>query len=72
MKYSIIIFLLIKSALISQVPTNYKFSHNLNRFDKISVKGSTASNVIVDIQLLEDSLYLFGTGSGFYYLWQYL
>ena len=57
-------FILLMSILVSQVPNQYQFSHNLNRFDEISVKGPTASNVIVDIQLLEDSLYLFGTGSG--------
>ena len=62
MRYFIFISLI--SILVSQVPYQYQYSQNLNRFDAISVKGSTASNVIVDIQQLEDSLYLFGTGTG--------
>ncbi|HJM47578.1 MAG TPA: hypothetical protein QGH56_07125, partial [Candidatus Marinimicrobia bacterium] len=69
MKYSIIIFLLIKSVLISQVPIDYKFSNNntLNRYENITEEGLN-SNSIVDIYPIDESYLLMSTGSGLSYV----
>ena len=34
------------------------------RFDEISQSGSLASNAVIDIRYMADSVYFFGTGNG--------
>ena len=69
MKYPIIIFLLIKSVLISQVPIDYKLSTNniLNRYENITEEGLN-SNAIVDIRPLDSNYFLLSTASGLSYV----
>ena len=68
MKYPIIIFLLINSVLISQVPIDYKFSSNntLDRYENITEEGLN-SNAIVDIRPLDSNYFLLSTASGLSY-----
>ncbi len=69
MKYPIIIFLLINSVLISQVPIDYKFSSNntLDRYENITEEGLN-SNAIVDIRPLDSNYFLLSTASGLSYV----
>ena len=69
MKYPIILFLLIKSVLISQVPIDYKLSTNniLNRYENITKEGLN-SNSIIDIRPIDESYLLMSTGSGLSYV----
>ena len=68
MKFPVIIYTLLISILLAQVPIDYKFSDNnrLNRFEDITEDGLN-SNSIVDIRAIIDSTYLLlSTASGFY------
>ena len=69
MKYPIILFLLIKSVLISQVPIDYKLSTNniLNRYENITEEGLN-SNSIVDIRPIDESYLLMSTANGLSYI----
>ena len=70
MKYSTILFLLIISILLSQVPIDYHFSstHNrLNRYENITEEGLN-SNSIVDIRSIDESYLLMSTASGLSYV----
>ena len=63
---NLLLIALFTSCLIAQIPDGYLLSSGskLSRFDELSIKDRIASNVVVDIQQLDDSLYLFGTGAG--------
>ena len=72
MKHPIILFLLIKSVLISQVPIDYKLSTNntLNRYENITEEGLN-SNSIVDIHPIDESYLLMSTGNDLGYVYIY-
>ena len=69
MKYPLILFLLILSVLLSQIPIDYKFSTDitLNRYENITEDG-LSSNSIVDIRPFDSTYFFLGTASGLSYV----
>ena len=69
MKYPLILFLLILSVLLSQIPIDYKFSTDitLNRYENITEEGLN-SNAIVDIRPFDSTYFFLGTASGLSYV----
>ena len=69
MKYPMVIFSLIFSELLSQVPIKYKFvtNSNLNRYENIIGEG-LSSNSIVDIRRIDESYRLLSTAKGLSYV----
>ena len=69
MKYPLILFLLILSVLLSQIPIDYKFSTDitLNRYENITEDG-LSSNSIVDIRPFDSTYFFISTASGLSYV----
>ena len=69
MKYPLILFLLILSVLLSQIPIDYKFSTDitLNRYENITEDG-LSSNSIVDIRPFDSTYFFLSTASGLSYV----
>jgi len=69
MKYPLILFLLILSVLLSQIPIDYKFSTDiiLNRYENITEDG-LSSNIIVDIRPFDSTYFFLSTNSGLSYV----
>ena len=53
---NLLLIALFTSCLIAQIPDGYLLSSGskLSRFDELSIKDRIASNVVVDIQQLDD------------------
>jgi len=69
MKYPLILFLLILSVLLSQIPIDYKFSTDitLDRYENITEDG-LSSNSIVDIRPFDSTYFFLSTASGLSYV----